>query len=109
MRRSLALRSLLALTGAGAAELVLAGPAAAVEPRAGGNANCVAQFTSALGPLGVAGEVISGGAHDLQPFGQNVVTVQAQSPRGDCAFDPNDFLPAAGDGQAPASPGRPEP
>jgi hypothetical protein len=99
MRRSLALRRLLALIGAGAAGLVLASPTAAAEPRSDGNANCVAQFTSALGPLGVAGEVISGGAHNLQPFGQNVVTVQAQSPRGDCAFDPDDFLPAGAGSQ----------
>jgi hypothetical protein len=98
------LRGLLALTAAGTAGLVLAAPAAAVEPRAGGNADCVAQFTSALGPLGVAGEVISGGAHNLQPFGQTVVTTQAQSPRGDCAFDPDDFIPADADGRGPAAP-----
>ena len=89
----------------GAAGAALAAPAVLVEPKARGNANCVAQFTSALGPIGAAGMVISGGAHDLQPFGRNVVVVQAHSPGGLCVFDPNDFIALPPSSSSPSTDG----
>jgi hypothetical protein len=55
--------------------------------------NCVSYFTSALGRAGVAGEVISSGAHDLAPFGRNAVSAQAHATLGACVFEPGDFLP----------------
>ena len=50
------------------------------------NANCVAQFTTTAAAAHAAGPTISAGAHLLQPFGQNVVTVQAHGPRDACPF-----------------------
>jgi hypothetical protein len=70
----------------------LAAPAAAGAPPAGAG-NCVSNFTSTLGQAGVAGAVISGGAHDLRPFGQNAVSPEAHAPLGACPFVPEDFLP----------------
>jgi hypothetical protein len=55
--------------------------------------NCVSHFASVLGPAGVAGSVISVGAHDLAPFGQNAVSPEAHAPLGSCPFNPEDFLP----------------
>jgi hypothetical protein len=65
----------------------LAGAAATpAEPST--NANCVADFTTAAAAAGAAGDVISQGAHLLQPFGQNVASFQAHSEQllGHCAF-----------------------
>jgi hypothetical protein len=58
-----------------------------------GTGNCVSHFASVLGPAGVAGTVISGGAHDLAPFGQNAVSPEAHASLGSCPFNPEDFLP----------------
>ena len=55
--------------------------------------NCVSYFTSTLAHAGAAGDVISFGAHDLAPFGQNAVRRQAHSALGSCVFDPGEFLP----------------
>jgi hypothetical protein len=46
-----------------------------------------------LGQAGVAGAVISGGARDLKPFGQNAVSPEAHASLGSCPFNPEDFLP----------------
>jgi hypothetical protein len=56
--------------------------------------NCVSNFASTLGQAGVAGEVISGGAHDpsLFPFGLTAVSQQAHATLGSCPFNPEDFL-----------------
>ncbi len=58
--------------------------------------NCVSNFASTLGQVGVAGAVISGGAHAFAPFGANVVRNEAHAPLGACPFNPEDFLPPAG-------------
>jgi hypothetical protein len=81
-----------------AAILIAGGLSALGAPVAGGappagTGNCVSVFTSTLGPAGVAGPVISGGAHDLQPFGRNAVSPEAHAPLGSCPFVPDDFLP----------------
>ena len=55
--------------------------------------NCVSRFTTVLGKAGVAGEVIRFGAHDLAPFGRNVVRLEAHATLGSCPFNPEDFLP----------------
>lgn len=55
--------------------------------------NCVSRFTSVLGQAGVAGDVIRFGAHDLAPFGRNVVSLEAHATLGACPFNPEDFLP----------------
>ena len=70
----------------------LGAPAASGAPPAG-RGNCVSVFASTLGVAGVAGEVISGGAHDLRPFGRNAVSPEAHAPLGGCPFVPEDFLP----------------
>ena len=69
----------------------LAAPAAGGAPPAGrGELRFV--FTSTLGAAGVAGQVISGGAHDLLPFGRNA---EPQGPfaAARCPFVPENFLP----------------
>lgn len=68
----------------------LGAPAAGGAPPAG-TGNCVSVFASTLGPAGVAGQVISGGAHDLQPFGRSAVSLEAHAPLGSCPFVPEDF------------------
>jgi len=69
--------------------VVLSAPAAQAAPPG----NCVSNFASTVGQAGVAGEVISTGAHDLAPFGQNAVSPEAHAPLGSCPFNPEDFLP----------------
>jgi hypothetical protein len=81
-----------------AALLIAGGLSAAAAPAAGGappagTGNCVSVFASTLGQAGVAGAVISGGAHDLRPFGRNAVSPEAHAPLGACPFVPEDFLP----------------
>jgi len=76
---------------AGAALLLGGSGAAAAAP-----GNCVSNFTSTLGQAGVAGTVISGGAHLFAPFGANVVRNEAHAPPGVCPFNPEDFLPPPG-------------
>jgi hypothetical protein len=66
-------------------------PAQAAAPAQTGN--CVSYFTTTLANAGAAGDVISFGAHDLAPFGQNAVSLQAHATLGACVFDPEDFLP----------------
>jgi hypothetical protein len=66
-------------------------PAQAAPPEQTGN--CVSYFTSTLAHAGAAGDIISFGAHDLAPFGQNAVKRQAHSALGSCVFHPGDFLP----------------
>jgi hypothetical protein len=70
---------------------LLAPPAQAAPPEQTGS--CVSYFTSTLAHAGAAGNVISFGARDLAPFGQNAVRPQAHSALGSCVFDPGDFLP----------------
>lgn len=72
--------------------LAIAAPSAGAAPPAQ-TGNCVSYFTSAVGQAGVAGQVMSGGAHDLQPFGRTAVSVQAHSPLGSCPYNPGDFIP----------------
>lgn len=55
--------------------------------------NCVSHFTTVLAQVGVAGDVIRFGAHDLAPFGRNAVGPQAHATLGACVFNPEDFLP----------------
>jgi hypothetical protein len=69
-----------------------AAPAASGAPPAQPG-NCVSHFTTVLGQAGVAGAVISFGARDLSPFGQNAVSLEAHAPLGSCPFVPEDFLP----------------
>jgi hypothetical protein len=78
-----------------AALLIAGGLSALAAPAAGGapGGNCVSNFTSTLGKAGVAGAVISGGAHQFQPFGRNVVRGEAHATLGACPFVPEDFLP----------------
>ena len=70
----------------------LAAPAAAGAPPAGAG-NCVSNCASPLGKAGVAGSVISGGAHARRPFGRNAVSPEAHAPLDACPFVPEDFLP----------------
>jgi hypothetical protein len=58
-------------------------PSALAAPRSE-TGNCVSRFTTLLGQAGVAGEVIRFGAHDLAPFGRNVVSVEAHATLGSC-------------------------
>ena len=81
------------------AALLIAGGLSALAATAAGGAppagagNCVSNFASTVGQAGVAGSVISGGAHDLRPFGRNAVSLEAHAPLGACPFVPEDFLP----------------
>ena len=84
-------RTAVALSLGGVLIAVAAAPAQAQPPAQTGN--CVSYFTTALGPAGVAGDVISGGAHDLAPFGRNAASAQAHAALGTCPYDPADFLP----------------
>ena len=68
-----------------------ASSAQAAAPTATGN--CVSRFATVLGQAGVVGTVISGGARDLTPFGQNAVSPEAHASLGSCPFNPEDFLP----------------
>jgi hypothetical protein len=72
--------------------IALSAPSASAAPPTA-TGNCVSHFASVLGQAGVAGAVISGGAHDLAPFGQNAVSPEAHASLGSCPFNPEDFLP----------------
>lgn len=79
-------RTLRKLTiGAGTALAALGAMAAPAAATHGGSdsASCVAWFVGAV-PESLRGEVISEGAHLLQPFGVLAVSAQAGSPRYDC-------------------------
>lgn len=65
-----------------ATAVTMASPAGATHGGAD-NAGCVAQFVTGLPPER-RGPVISYGAHHLQPFGAEIVSVQAARPRDDC-------------------------
>jgi hypothetical protein len=77
---------LLMVSAAAAAAALVGAAGSPAEPSP--NANCVADFTTATAAAHAAGPVISQGAHLLQPFGQNVASVQAHSEEllGHCAF-----------------------
>jgi hypothetical protein len=72
--------------------MAFSAPAALATPPSG-TGNCVSRFTTVLGQAGVAGGVISFGAHDLAPFGHDVVKLEAHATLGSCPFNPEDFLP----------------
>ena len=82
MRR---IRVIAALAATGAS-LALA-PAAVAAPPAG-TGNCVSFFTTAVAQAGTAGPQISFGAHELQPFGRDIVRTQAAAELGDCPSQP---------------------
>ena len=82
MRR---IRVIAALAASGAS--LAAAPASLGAPPAD-SGNCVSFFTTAVGQAGIAGPVISFGAQTLQPFGRDVVRVQAAAELGACPNQP---------------------
>jgi hypothetical protein len=79
---------LLAVSVSCGALVVAVGPRATAAEPPPDTGNCVSFFTRAVADAGVAGTVISGGAHDLQPFGANIVRAQAHGALGDCPVAP---------------------
>ena len=75
----------------GAALLASAPAAGAAPPAQPGN--CVSVFTSTLAEAGVLAEVVTDGAHQIQPLGQNAVKPQAHAELGACPLVPEMFLP----------------
>ncbi len=71
--------------------LAFSAPSAQAAPPAQ-TGNCVSHFTTVLGQAGVAGAVISSGAHDLVPFGRNAVSPEAHASLGSCPTNPEDVL-----------------
>lgn len=71
----------------GAAVGAMAVPAAATHTEPDPRGSCVSWFVANV-PPGHRGEVISFGAHTLQPFGRDIVSAQARSPRGNCIHFP---------------------
>jgi hypothetical protein len=82
MRR---IRVIAALAATGASLAVA--PAAVAAPPAG-TGNCVSFFTTAVAHAGIAGPVISFGARELQPFGRDIVRMQAAAELGECPNQP---------------------
>jgi hypothetical protein len=76
----------------GGAALLASAPAAGAAPPAQPG-NCVSVFATTLAQAGVLAEVITGGAHQLQPFGQNAAKPEAHGELGACPFVPETFLP----------------